>query len=183
MRHVIASIAESGTRLSDELDTIEDHILDSTRRVERRRIGPVRRDAVRLHRQLLGLRAVFHRLEEDGAAADLPQAEIMTAARIAQRLDALDRDMSVLAERSRLLQEEVSTRLAETANRQLYTLSILSALFLPPALITGFFGMNTKGLPLANVESGSWIVLAICVVSAVLAYAFIRLMGIRMPRE
>ena len=173
---VAASISTGGQRLSDELDIIEDHILEEAVRGARRRLGPIRRDAVRLHRQLLGLRAVFHRLEEDGAARGLPSAEVATAASIAQRLDALDRDMAVQAERSRLLQEELASRLAERSNRQLYTLSILTALFLPPTLVTGFFGMNTKALPLAEHENGSTIALAIALGSALLAFAAIRML-------
>ena len=181
--YVIASLAASGTKLSDELDAIEDHILDERVRGDRRRLGPIRRDAVRLHRQLLGLRAVFHRLEQDGAAQDLPAPAVATAARIAQRLDALDRDMNLAAERSKLLQEELSARVAEQSNRQLYTLSVLTALFLPPTLITGFFGINTKGLPFADNQNGSLIVMILALGSAVLAYGIIRALGVRAPRE
>lgn len=181
--YVVAAIATSGAKLSDELDGIEDHILDERVRGDRRRLGPIRRDAVRLHRQLLGLRAVFHRVEGDGAAEDLPPQALAAAARLAQRLDALDRDMNLIAERSRLLQEELSSRVAEQSNRQLYTLSVLTALFLPPTLITGFFGVNTKGLPLADNEHGSLIVLLLSLGSAVFAYWIIRILGIRAPQE
>jgi len=181
--YVIASIAASGGKLSDEIDGIEDHILDERVRGDRRRLGPIRRDAVRLHRQLLGLCAVFHRLEADGTTQNLPPQAITAAARIAQRLDALDRDMNLIAERSRLLQEELAARVAEQSNRQLYTLSVLTALFLPPTFITGFFGVNTKGLPLADNPHGTLIVLLLSLGSAVLAYGLIRMLGIRAPRE
>ncbi len=30
----------------------------------------------------------------------------------------------------------------------------MTTLLLPPTLVTGIFGMNTKGLPLTDVESG-----------------------------
>ncbi|MGU3537696.1 CorA family divalent cation transporter [Methylobacterium sp. A54F] len=175
--HVVEAMAAAGTRLSDELDEIEDHILEERIRHESRRLGPIRRDAVRLHRQLLGLRAVFHRLEgQEGER--LPEAAGTTAARVAQRLDALDRDMCVLADRSRLLQEELSAHLARQSNRQLYTLSILTALFLPPTLVTGLFGMNTKGLPLAEYEDGSTLAILLAVASALAAFALIRGLGI-----
>lgn len=181
--HVVAAMAATGGRLADELDAIEDHILEERVRDDRRRLGPIRRDAVRLHRQLLGLRAVFHRLEADGAEENLPDAAIATAARIAQRLDALDRDMIVLAERSRLMQEELSANLAQQSNRQLYTLSVLTALFLPPTLVTGLFGMNTKGLPLSENEAGSSVAIAVAAVSALVVFVVIRLMGIRAPKD
>ncbi|WP_298961704.1 transporter [uncultured Methylobacterium sp.] len=183
VEHVVGAMTAAGARLSDELDAIEDHILEERVRGDRRRLGPIRRDAVRLHRQLLGLRAVFRRLEEDGATHGLPPAETATAARIAQRLDALDRDMVVLADRSRLMQEELSSRLAEQSNRQLYTLSVLTALFLPPTLVTGVFGMNTKGLPLSESDGGSWLALVVALTSALAAFLVIRFLGIRPPRD
>ena len=91
--------------------------------------------------------------------------------------------MNLASERSRLLQEEISARLAEQSNRQLYTLSILTALFLPPTFITGLFGINTKGLPLAEYEHGSLVVILLALASAFLAYAIIRILGIRPPKE
>ncbi|WP_288580177.1 CorA family divalent cation transporter [uncultured Methylobacterium sp.] len=173
---VAAAIGARGAALSDRLDGIEDHILDERIRPETRQLGPIRRDAVRLHRQLNGLRAVFHRLEEE--SDDLPEETREAAARIAQRLDALDRDMVVLAERSRLLQEELSGLLARQSNRQLHTLSILTALFLPPTLVTGLFGMNTKGLPLAEWDDGSTVAIVIAAMSAAAAFLLIRRLGL-----
>ncbi len=183
VEQVVAAMAATGGRLADELDEIEDHILDERVRGERRRLGPIRRDAVRLHRQLLGLRAVFHRLETAADDEQIPAVAVAAAARIAQRLDALDRDMVMLADRSRLMQEELASYLAQASNRQLYTLSVLTALFLPPTLVTGLFGMNTKGLPFADNESGSTVTIAVAVASALAAFALIRGLGIRPPRD
>ncbi len=180
--YVAAAMAQTGQRLADELDGIEDRVLDGLVRDDRRRLGPIRRSAVRLHRQLLGLKAVFHRLEEDDTAQQLHGPAVAVAARLVQRLDALDRDVNTLAERARLLQDEVGARLAEESNRQLYVLSILSALFLPPTFITGLFGMNVKGLPLADDPRGFLVVIVLSVVSGVATYAIIRALGIRPPR-
>jgi zinc transporter len=183
VEQVVTSMAETGARLADELDEIEDHILDERVRGERRRLGPIRRDAVRLHRQLLGLRAVFHRLETAAVDEHVPAVAVTAAARIAQRLDALDRDMVLLADRSRLMQEELSAYLAQASNRQLYTLSVMTALFLPPTLVTGLFGMNTKSLPLTENDGGSYVAIAIACISALVAFVLIRGLGIRPPRD
>lgn len=81
VEQVVGAMARMGGRLADELDEIEDHILDERVRGERRRLGPIRRDAVRLHRQLLGLRAVFHRLETAAADEQVPAGEHRDAPR------------------------------------------------------------------------------------------------------
>jgi len=61
-------------------------------------------------------------------------------------------------------------------------LSILSALFLPPTFITGLFGMNVKGLPLADDPRGFLVVIGLSVLSGAATYAIIRALGIRPPR-
>ena len=51
----------------------------------------------------------------------------------------------------------------ERMNRNMYWLTILSAIFLPLTLVTGFFGMNTGGLPFVDDPDGTAIVTAISV--------------------
>ncbi len=43
----------------------------------------------------------------------------------------------------------------ERMNRNMYWLTILSAIFLPLTLVTGFFGMNTGGLPYTEDPAGT----------------------------
>ncbi|GJE15647.1 CorA family divalent cation transporter [Methylobacterium marchantiae] len=176
----IESLNATVERLSSALDAIEDDMLDEARAEDPRPLGPIRRQSVRSHRQLAGLRAVFHRLEDEaGTEGDqLPEAVAAMAARVVQRLDSLHRDMHVLSERSRLLQDEIAARTTALTNRQLFTLSILTALFLPPTLVTGVFGMNTKGLFFSDSDSGSLIALAIGLAAALAVYLVIRRLGL-----
>ena len=71
-----------------------------------------------------------------------------------------------------------SGRTAAETNRQLFTLSVLTALFLPPTLVTGVFGMNTKGLFLGEFEDGSAIALGIGALAALAVYGVIRRLGL-----
>lgn len=57
---------------------------------------------------------------------------------------------SCIAERAKLLQEELASRLAENTGRNLHVLSLLTAVLLPMTLVTGVFGMNVAHLPGAN---------------------------------
>ncbi|TXM69687.1 magnesium transporter CorA [Methylobacterium sp. WL69] len=177
---VVASLDACAKRFSNELDIIEDRVLDETRAADPKPLAPIRRQAVRQHRQLSGLAAVFHRLEAETDEDDdaLPEAVVTMAARVVQRLDSLHRDMHVLSERTRLLQDEIAGRTAAETNRQLFTLSVLTALFLPPTLVTGVFGMNTKGLFLGEFENGSFLALGICGLAALAVYGVIRRLGL-----
>jgi len=58
----------------------------------------------------------------------------------------------------------------ERMNRNMYWLTIISAIFLPLTLLTGFFGMNTGGLPFTEDPSGTAKVLLL---SAVLEALFL----------
>ncbi len=44
----------------------------------------------------------------------------------------------------------------ERMNRNMYWLTVISAIFLPLTLVTGFFGMNTGGLPYTDDPTGTW---------------------------
>ncbi|MFM9975102.1 MAG: CorA family divalent cation transporter, partial [Beijerinckiaceae bacterium] len=171
------AIADMLTGLSDELDIIEDRLLDESARDDRVRLAPVRRLAVRLHRQLLALRGLFHQLETRHHQV-MPAGVVQSAARLAQRLDSLDHEAVVLQERARLMHEETNAKINSETNRHLHALSILTALLLPPTLVVGIFGMNTKNLPLTQDEWGSWIALGICVASSYGAYWILRKTGV-----
>src|SRR5207244_834290 len=87
-------------------------------------------------------------LEKD--TDDLNPALRLQAGKLAQRLDGLDHDIVELRERSRLLEEELHFKMEEESNRHLHTLSIVTTMLLPPTLVTGIFGMNTKDLPFTD---------------------------------
>jgi zinc transporter len=182
LEKIVDEVADTMDRMADklgtEIDDIEEKILAGEARSEMRgALGRSRRTCVRLHRQLAGLRVLFHRLEQKNI--DHLSAELrLHAAKLAQRLDGLDHDVVELRERSRLLEEEIHFKMEEESNRHLHTLSIVTTMLLPPTLVTGIFGMNTKGLPLTDTETGFLWAAAIMVGVAGAAYLAMRRMGI-----
>jgi zinc transporter len=177
VEHVGDAVDHLADQLTEDIDEIEDRLALRTRDVERQKLTSVRRTAVRLHRQLSGLRVVFHRLERRDSD-ELKPALRIAAGRIAQRLDALDHEIVAMRERTRLLQEEITALTQEETNRHLFVLSILTTLFLPPTLVTGVFGMNTKGLPFTDNESAFLWASALMVGSAVAVYLLMRRVGV-----
>lgn len=178
MEPFIEEASKTSTRLGDSLDPIEDRLLDAQVGDDRRALVAIRRDAVRLHRQMLGLRAVFRRLDEHTQAEGAPRVHAAPVARLAQRIDSLDRDMVVAAERARIMQEEHAGLMFEQTNRQLHQLSVLTALFLPPALVTSFFSINPDLLPLSESVSVSVLAATIAALSALGAYLVLRRLGV-----
>ena len=133
--------------LSDELDAIEDTLLDHRRSGVNARtaslIGQVRREAIGLKRAMTPVSRALEESEEElpgwwhGPELDPTHAMV---------LGVLD-DIGALNERARSLQDELSSRLSDETNRRLYIVSLVTTLGMPATFVTGFFGMNTGGLP------------------------------------
>lgn len=170
----VDAVAHMAEQLGGELDKAEDHILHEDFYDDRRNLGRVRLQAVRTHRQLAQLHSVFHRVEPQLAGLHAPVAETIRG--LAQKLDTIDQEVTSLHERARLLLDEMAARTAEIANRRLFTLSILTACLLPPTLVTGFFGMNTRDLPWQHTSGGTWLALLVALASAALSYWLLRRM-------
>ena len=139
----------AATRLLDE---VEDHLVTERLADERRRLKGVRRLAVSLHHPISALAALFQ--DEDRFGWDLSASAHAVLGRLAARLQRLDREVVMVSDRARLLQEEVAAELADESNRSLKALAVMSALLLPGSLIVGIFGMNTAGLPLTQTTGG-----------------------------
>jgi zinc transporter len=163
--------------LANSLDEIEEQVVSGNSRDMLQKLGKLRRICVRLHRQLSGLRIVFHRLEQRGVAEMKPALQLR-AGKLAQRLDDLDHSVVEMRERSRLLQEELHLQIEERGNESLRVLSVLTAMLLPPTLVTGIFGMNTKGLPLTETEGGFFWAAVLIVLSSASAYLIMKRLGI-----
>lgn len=117
---------------TEELNAIEDLVYDSETRDERRRLAPLRRTVVRLHRHL---RTVLTLMRRASAADDdeMPDGFEDVASRLMGRLEAVDHDVYALQERARLLHEEIDSKLSSETNRHLYILSLMTAFLLPPS--------------------------------------------------
>lgn len=117
---------------------------------------------------------MLNRLEEDEA---LPEDILPPVERLVQRVAAIEGDVVALVGQERLLREEVDSRATQRNNQNLYILSIMTALLLPPTLIAGIFGMNTGGLPFADGRHGTLAACILALVSMVGTYVLLRAIG------
>lgn len=138
--------------LSADIQTAEDEFLNERMNPATRDLIAVRRRGARLHRLVAGMRAALVRLERD---PDLPALLAPVAERHVQRLHALDTDVASTQAQLRQLRDEADLQAAQRTNQNLDFLSVISALLLPATLVTGFFGMNTGGLPFAHTPAGT----------------------------
>ena len=169
-----STFADQARDLAMEVQAVEDDFLNEHGAEAGRALLTIRRRSARLHRMVSGMRAVLHRLEDD---ADLPPAMEGVVSRFAQRSDSIDADVLSTQGQMRVLRDEFDLQAAQRTNDNLYFLSVMSALLLPATLVTGFFGMNTGGLPLTEAHHGTVVATLILVLSAVSTYWLLRRMG------
>ena len=159
---MVEAVESYADGLAEDLDKVEERVLIAAASDQHQALARVRKLAVRLHRQLATQRSLIHRFEREMERSGQDALQFATA-KLAQRLDWLDHDMIALRDRSHLLQEEVSLRMADQANRNLQVLAIVTTVFLPVSLIAAIFGMNVGGLPFVANHSGFGCVLLLLV--------------------
>ena len=133
----------------------------------------LRRNISRQERLVQAAHSVLTQLEQNRAESVL-QAYRDLGARVRQRVDAFHADLHLQAECARMLQKELAAQLATATNRNLFALTVVTTVLLPPAFVTGYFGMNTKGLPFSDLDYGTVYATILCVLAAGVVYLLIR---------
>lgn len=174
VERVAIAIEKAAEAQATDLDELEEALMTAVPDDHRQRLSRIRRTSLRLHRQVAGMRASFQRLEREEMQLKPPLR--LAAAKLAQRLDAIDHEVIAIRDRAHLLQEEASDRLSEETNRQLRLLTVVTTLLLPATFVTGVFGMNVKGLPLTEDDTGFlWAMVLIAASSGVIYYVMRRI--------
>jgi magnesium transporter len=148
--------------LDDHIDLIEDDVLDNPSPKILQKIFEYKRQLIDLRRIIVATRDVGMHLQRD--SGNLINAELYPfyrdvydhLLRLADTIDTL-RD---------LLNNTLDVYLSSVANRTnqvMKVLTVLSTIALPALVISGFYGMNLKGLPLEENAHGSAIAFAVMV--------------------
>ena len=157
--------------LGDHLDDCEEKLSADEVFELRRGVSRVRVAAIGYRRFLTPQRAALEKLAAlpgDWLEADDRRhlaAAADRAARMAEELEAI-------RERSAVMHDTLSDLRAEQLDTRSLIIGIVALVFLPLTFLTGFYGMNVKGLPGADApHAAEWITFA-CVVIAVGVVAY-----------
>ena len=85
-------------------------------------------------------------------------------------------DLDSMRERLQILKDELASIMGDRLNKNMYILSIFTALFLPLGFLTGLFGVNLAGIPGAAWGASFWVFLALLLGVAGLQYLVFRLL-------
>lgn len=163
-----AKLSDTTNHICGLLDDIEDRALAGRMRGQHAQLGGIRRLAVRLNHHFGPEHRMLQRLcrRPPEWFGEIDNAALQD---VAEEFRELVDDLTETQERAKLLQEELSARLAEQTNNNLYIVSLFTALLLPPSLIAGIFGMNVAGLPgLQDENAFYWVMLGMAAVSGII---------------
>jgi zinc transporter len=146
----------------ERIDDIEDALLARHGAGAERfdtELGRLRRLTVRLQRLLAPEPGALMRTLARPPAW-VGEADRQQLLRASEEFGVVLRDVAALQDRIKLLLDESAARVAQQNNRSLFTLTMVTVLALPINLVSGLFGMNVGGIPLAGHGRGFWIMVA-----------------------
>jgi len=158
-----------------ELLALEDRILADQNVPDTRALVTLRRLTARLHRMASGMYTALYRASEDPTIAPA-YGEVL--ARSVRRLQPIERDVVAAQSQLRLLREELDLQAGQQTNENVYLLSVITALIMPATLVTGFFGMNTGGMPFEQGASGTLWATIFAVGCSIATWLLLRMMGL-----
>jgi len=144
-------------RIDDQIDEMEEQVLDSPTPEVLARIFRARRTLIELRRVLVNTRDVaahLYRTEHDLIGKDLMPFMRDVYDHVARNLDLVETQRDLLTGTMDVYLSSVANR----TNQVMKVLTVMGTIALPVLVISGFYGMNTKGLPFADSPYGVVIV-------------------------
>ncbi len=151
--------------LNDAVDQVEQDVLEAPSQELRSKLSHLRRQSISLRRFLAPQREVLARLhgERTPLFSDLDRSRLRE---VQDRLTRYIEELDSARDRAAVTQEELSGRISDQMNKNMYVLSLVAGIFLPLGLLTGLLGINVGGMPGAQDNSAFAIVCIILVVMA-----------------
>ena len=160
---------------SERLGAMESKVLKRDCAGHRKDILEMRRNSIRIARDMAYKRTAMLELARERPVL-FPIEEFDRFNRQIHRYAALVEDAQEYAEHCQYLVEELRAQVEEETNRNLYTLTMFSVIFLPATLIASIWGMNVGGIPFSGSSNGFWLVAgviaAVFTLFAIVLYRF-----------
>jgi zinc transporter len=142
---------------SERLSAIGSKVLKREGFQYRSDILEMRRGSIQVARDMAYKRTAMLELARE-RPAPFPADEFDHFNRQIHRYAALVEDAHDYAEHCQFLLEEFRAQIEEETNRNIYILTMFSAVFLPTTLIAGIWGMNVGGIPFSGSPNGFGVV-------------------------
>jgi zinc transporter len=132
--------------LEDKIAILESQVLEKPDKQLRINISDLRKTIILLRRYIAPQKEVIKQLNY----AEIDWLSSRNIRRIHEAHDILVRSvegLDAVRERSQIIKDDLVNALSDRLNRNLYVLSVITAIFLPLGFLTGLFGINIGGMP------------------------------------
>ena len=166
LEQIISQDLEMLEKMEQSLDSMEDEILSDDTSESLSKLNTVRGMLLDLHLHYGRLIDLGQELQENenGFFAD---DNIRYFRLFTQRVERLRDTVSNLRDYTVQLRELIQTRIDEKQNRIMTLLTVITTIFTPLTLITGWYGMNFKYMPSLESKISYPIVIAVCILIVV----------------
>ncbi len=164
-------------KLDERMDEVEESIVSSPSQEIQQELSSIRKEAIMYRRYISPQREAISRLALSSHAwmsKKCRQEMHVDADHLIRYVENLD----TIRERAQILKDELTNLLSYKMNRNLYVLSIVTAIFLPLGMLTGLFGINLAGMPGATSEFAFYLFsacLAIIVIIQIIVFKKLKL--------
>lgn len=149
-------IEPSVLNLDEETDLIEEQILDNPDIKLRESIINIRKKAIKFRRYMAPQRDVITKL----CTSNFTWLNDLHLRHLQESNNNIIRyveDLDAIRERAQIVKDEIANFLTDKMNKNLYILSVLTAIFLPLGFLTGLMGVNIAGMPGTQYLYAFWV--------------------------
>ena len=146
MERLLKRIEPVLSSLDETTDNIEEALLESGSTSLRELIIDVRKQAIMFRRYMVPQREAIDNLRMSNLSwlSDPHHRQIQeNYNHITRYLE----DLDAIRERAQIVKDELVNMLSDKLNKNMYILSIISAIFIPLGFLTGLLGINVGGIP------------------------------------
>ncbi len=143
--------------IEEQAARLEEQVVQFSDKGLRSQISAIRRKAILLRRYLAPQREALDRIQSE----TIPWLGDRDRKHLHETINSLIRiieDLDSIHERALVAQEELISLLSEQLNSRMYTLSLVTTIFLPLSFLTGLLGINVGGIPGADSPWGFGVV-------------------------
>ncbi len=149
IEHLILNMEPAVATMNKHIDDVEEVLPDAVDIKDREQLAALRRQATIFKRYLSPQKEVLEKLKN----SNFPWLSKINKRNIHEDLEHLIRfieDIDEIKERAQIVHDELRHSSSERLNRNMYIITVFSAIFLPLSFLTGLFGVNLAGIPKAS---------------------------------
>ncbi|SDE19502.1 MULTISPECIES: zinc transporter ZntB [Kordiimonas] len=170
---IIGNMAGPIGKLLDDIDELEIAALEGKPGDLRSHLNSLRETVLFIRRYLVPMKQAISQLQ--GLAQDwLGDKATRRLRHAGDHLARHIEDLDAAREQLQFQHEEMLAAISDKLNRNMYTLSIVAAIFLPLGFLTGLLGINVGGMPGADDATAFWWVAGGCAAIAICQLLYFR---------